>query len=181
MPAVVIALSFEVEAKARVIWNSAAAGSGHTNRGLYALARQYCPLVEKACLLKREDSQAVVHDYWDAHCVSCVMGILHATLSTEEAQKNFLQSTSTYRWWKKYTVWPYRLLNSVVSPLARLNGQEFAEKSRIFQKLKRQRGWKVRGLKELKKVNSSSGCTYAGAIAQLEMSVSMYIMYLYTE
>ena len=30
------------------------------NRGLYPLARQHCPLVEKVCPLKREDSQAAL-------------------------------------------------------------------------------------------------------------------------
>lgn len=42
MPAVTIALSLEVEAKTRVIWNSAAAGPG-----LDPVIEVYCPLYVK--------------------------------------------------------------------------------------------------------------------------------------
>ena len=36
----------------------------------------------------------------------------------------------------------------------------------IFNKLKRQKSWEVRGLKELKKVNSFNGWSYAGTVAE---------------
>ena len=36
----------------------------------------------------------------------------------------------------------------------------------IFKKLKRQKSWEVRGLKELKKVNSFNGWSYAGTVAE---------------
>ena len=42
----------------------------------------------------------------------------------------------------------------------------------IFKKLKMQKMWIVRGLKDLKKVNTFSGCTYAGAVAEPNLKMS---------